>query len=63
MKYSCKKCGKDFTSNINQVMINDIISSGRKYINSDGTEAKYKEVKTSCDKTNCESSQNKYEQV
>tara|TARA_R110001599_G_scaffold81559_1_gene220061 strand:+ start:90 stop:452 length:363 start_codon:yes stop_codon:yes gene_type:complete len=49
MKYSCKNCGKDFTSNINQVMINDIILSGRKYINSDGVEEKYKEVKTSCD--------------
>ena len=49
MKYSCKKCGKDFTSNINQVMINDIILSGKKYINSDGVEEKYKEVKTSCD--------------
>ena len=63
MKYSCKKCGKDFTANINQVMINDIILSGRKYINSDGIEEKYKEVSTSCDKTNCESSQYKYEQV
>ena len=49
MKYSCKNCGKDFTSAINQVMINEIILSGKKYINSDGTEAKYKEVKTNCE--------------
>ena len=58
MRYECKKCGKDFTSNVNQVMINDIISSGRRYFHSDGTEAKYQEVTV-----NCESSQCKYEQV
>jgi len=48
MRYECKKCGKDFTSNVNQVMINDIILSGRRYFHSDGTEAKYKEVTTKC---------------
>ena len=54
MKYSCKNCGKDFTSNINQVMINDWILSGKTYIHSDGTKAEYKEVSTSCDKTTCD---------
>jgi len=48
MKYSCKNCGKDFTSAINQVMINDWILSGKTYIHSDGTKAEYKEVSTSC---------------
>ena len=48
MIYECKKCGKNMTSNVIQVMINDLILSGRKYIHSDGTEAKYKEITTKC---------------
>ena len=48
MRYECKKCGKNMTSNVIQVMINDLILSGRKYIHSDGTEAKYIEVTTKC---------------
>ena len=56
MIFKCKKCGKDVGNNVTQVWINEIILSGRKYIHSDGTEARYKEVKL-----NCESSQCKYE--
>ena len=58
MMINCKKCGKDVGNNVTQVWINELILSGKKYINSDGTEAKYQEVKI-----NCESSQCKYEQV
>jgi hypothetical protein len=48
MRFECKKCKKDMSNNVIQVMINDIILSGRKYIHSDGTEAKYKKVTTKC---------------
>ena len=56
MRYECKKCGKNMTSNVIQVMINDLILSGRRYFHSDGTEAKSQEITV-----NCESSQCKYE--
>ena len=49
MRYECKKCGKNMTSNVIQVMINDLILSGRKYIHSDGTKAKYQEISTKCE--------------
>ena len=49
MRYQCKKCGKNMTRNVIQVMINDLILSGRKYIHSDGTEAKYQEISTKCE--------------
>ena len=44
MRYECKKCGKNMTERVIQQMINDLILSGRKYIHSDGTEAKYKKI-------------------
>ena len=59
MRFECKKCGKDMSNNVMQVWINEFILSGRKYIHSDGTEAKYQEVTTNC---GC-SSQYKNEQV
>ena len=49
MMINCKKCGKDMTSKTNQMMINEIILSGRTYINSDGTQAKYQEVSIMCE--------------
>ena len=49
MIMNCKKCGKDMTSKINQMMINEIILSGRKYIHSDGTQAKYQEISITCE--------------
>ena len=49
MIITCKKCGKDMTSKVNQMMINEIILSGKSYTHSDGTKAKYQEVKTKCE--------------
>ena len=48
MRFECKKCGKNMSNNVMQVWINELILSGRKYIHSDGTEAKYQEVTTKC---------------
>ena len=45
MIINCKKCGKDMSNNVTQMWINELILSGKTYIHSDGTEAKYKEVK------------------
>ena len=42
MIYKCKYCGSGQTHNVIQDIINDIILSGRSYIRSDGTKAKYK---------------------
>ena len=52
MRFECKKCGKDMSDNVMQVWINEFILSGRKYIHSDGTEAKYQEVTTNCECSN-----------
>ena len=52
MIITCKNCGVDVGNDIVQVWINELILSGKKYINSDGTEAKYQEVKNQCDKCN-----------
>ena len=49
MRFECRKCGKDMSNNVMQAGINEIILSGRKYIHSDGTEAKYKKVTTKCE--------------
>ena len=49
MMINCKKCGKDMTNKVNQAMINEIILSGKTYIHSDGTQAKYQEVSTMCE--------------
>ena len=49
MIINCKKCGKDMTSKANQVMINEIILSGKSYIHSDGTKAKYQEINLVCE--------------
>ena len=38
MRYNCKRCGKDETRNVNNILINEIISSGRIYIDSSGNE-------------------------
>ena len=45
MIISCKKCEKDLTSKVNQMMINSIILSGKTYTHSDNTKAEYKKVK------------------
>ncbi len=49
MMINCKKCGKDMTSKTNQMMINEIILSGKSYTHSDGTEAKYQEIGKLCE--------------
>ena len=49
MLINCKKCGKDVGNNVTQMWINELILSGKTYIHSDGTEAKYKEVTTKCE--------------
>tara|TARA_Y100000592_G_C5412448_1_gene288799 strand:- start:559 stop:711 length:153 start_codon:yes stop_codon:yes gene_type:complete len=49
MIINCKKCGKDVGNNVMQVWINELISSGKTYINSNGTEAKYKEINKMCE--------------
>ena len=38
MIIKCKRCGKDETENFNNSMINEIILSGRIYIDSSGNE-------------------------
>ena len=38
MIIKCKRCGKDETENFNKVSINEIILSGRIYIDSSGNE-------------------------
>ena len=38
MIFKCKRCGKDETENFNNSMINEIILSGRIYIDSSGNE-------------------------
>jgi|TARA_B100000073_G_scaffold250026_1_gene210258 hypothetical protein len=48
MLINCKKCGKDVGNNVTQMWINELILSGKTYIHSDGTEAKYKKVTTKC---------------
>ena len=48
MMINCKKCGKDMTSKVNQMMINELILNGKTYINSDGTKAKYQETSVMC---------------
>ena len=49
MLVNCKKCGKDVGNTVMQVWINGLISSGRTYINSDGTKAEYKEINKVCE--------------
>ena len=49
MLINCKKCGKDVGNNVVQVWINELILSGKTYINSDGTEAKYQEISKLCE--------------
>ena len=49
MIINCKKCGKDVGNNVTQVWINEIILSGREYIHSDGTQAKYQEISKLCE--------------
>ena len=49
MIINCKKCGKDVGNNVTQMWINELILSGKTYIHSDGTEAKYQEIKTKCE--------------
>ena len=49
MIINCEKCGKDMTSKANQMMINEIILSGKSYTHSDGTKAKYQEVNLMCE--------------
>jgi len=48
MIVTCKKCGNDMTNKVNQVMINEIILNGKKYIDSNGNEVKYQEVDLMC---------------
>jgi len=48
MRFQCKYCKQNMTGNVIQIMINDIILSGKKYIKSDGTEAKYQVVANTC---------------
>ena len=38
MLINCKKCGKDMGNNVMQAWINEIILSGRIYIDSSGNE-------------------------
>ena len=49
MLINCRKCGKDMGNNVMQAWINEIILSGREYIHSDGTKAKYQEISTKCE--------------
>ena len=49
MIINCKKCGKDVGNNVMQVWINELILSGKTYINSDGTQAKYQETSIMCE--------------
>ena len=43
MKFECKKCKEDVGNNVVRVWINELILSGKTYINSDGTEAVYQD--------------------
>ena len=45
MRYECKYCGENQTGNVIQDMINNLIKSGRGYIDSSGNEGEYKEIK------------------
>ena len=45
MIITCKKCGNDMTNKVNQVMINEIILNGKKYIDSNGNEVKLCKMK------------------
>ena len=49
MIITCKKCGVDVGNDIVQVWINELILSGKTYINSDGTQAKYQEISKLCE--------------
>ena len=49
MRFECKKCGKNMSNNVMQVWINELILSGKTYINSDGTQAKYQEINKLCE--------------
>ena len=49
MIINCKKCGKDVGNNVTQVWTNELILSGKTYINSDGTQAKYQEINKLCE--------------
>ena len=49
MMINCKKCGKDIGNYVTQQWINELISNGKTYINSDGTQAKYQEVNIMCE--------------
>ena len=44
-----KIIGKDITKELNDKMIQEIIASGKTYINSDGTQAKYQEISKLCE--------------
>ena len=48
MMINCKKCKKDVGNNVMQVWINELILNGKTYINSDGTQAEYKEINKLC---------------
>ena len=43
MMINCKKCGEDIGNNVVRVWTNELILSGKTYINSDGTEAVYQD--------------------
>ena len=45
MRYECKYCGENQTGNVIQDMINNLIKSGRGYVDSSGNEGEYKEIK------------------
>ena len=49
MIMTCKKCKKDVGNNVMQVWINELILSGKTYIHSDGTQAKYQEISKLCE--------------
>ena len=55
MMMNCKKCKKDVGNNVMQVWINELILNGKTYINSDGTQAEYKEISKLC---KCQHKQN-----
>ena len=44
MRHECKKCGKDETRNVNNILINEIVLSGRIYIDSSGNEVGLQEI-------------------
>lgn len=49
MQINCKKCGEDVGNYVTQQWINEIILSGKTYVKSDGTEAKYQEISKLCE--------------